>query len=90
MLIANLINLRDTNAPCETENPQTLWKKFKDTTLAERHTDTAHHKITTKIKKIQEDLRILANHPDLDNDTGARANEAFLVRELAHLQKIVA
>jgi hypothetical protein len=89
-LEVDLWNLQDMHTPREIENPQTLWKKFKDTILAKWHAEMAHHKIMTRIRKIQEDLCILANHPDLDNDDRARVNESFLERELAHLQKIVA
>jgi exonuclease III len=91
-LRTDLEKLQTLNVPREIENPQTLWKKFKDDvkTLAKTSTGKTHHKITTKIKKLSEDLRSLANHPDMDNADDARVNEALMASELAHLEKIMA
>jgi hypothetical protein len=89
---AELQKLQESNTPRDIANPQTLWKKFKDDikTLAKNSTDKTYHKITSKVKKMREELRTLANHPNIDNDETARANEAFMTNELAHLEKIAA
>lgn len=91
-LKSDLIKLQEMGTPRETENPQTLWKGFKDDirTLAKKSKEKAHHKITTKIKKLREDLRTLNNDPSIDSEENARVNEAFIASELAHLEKIVA
>ena len=91
-LMAELQRLQETNTPREIANPQTLWKKFKDDIkkLAKDNKGKTHHKITTKIKKLREELHTLSNHPNLDEDEAARVNEAFTASELAHLEKIVA
>ena len=91
-LKAALDNLKTLNTPQETENPQTLWKKFKEDIrmLAKNMTGKSHHKITVKIKKLQEDIRALTNLPDIDNEESAQANIALMTSELAHLEKIVA
>ena len=90
--MTELDKLNKENTPREVENPQTLWKKFKDNirTLAKENADKTYHKITSKIKTMRKELHALANHPNLDNDEGARANEAFMANQLAHLEKVAA
>lgn len=80
------------NTPREITNPQTLWKKFKDDIkkLAKTSADKSYHKITSKIEKLKDEVRTLANHPDIDGNKGVQVKEAFAAHELAHLEKIVA
>ena len=91
-LMAELQRLQETNTPREISNPQTLWKQFKDDIkkLAKDNKEKTHHKITTRIKKLREELCTLSNHPNLDEDDAARTNEAFTASELAHLERVVA
>jgi hypothetical protein len=42
------------------------------------------------IKKLEQDLKDLTNHPNLDSDPNLRTSEAFLANELAHLEKVKA
>ena len=82
----------ETNTPREMKNPQILWEIFKDDIrkLAKESADKAHHRKTSKIKKLKEELKTLANHPEIDTDKRIRANEAFAANELAYLEKITA
>ena len=92
LLRSELQKLHVANIPRETANPQTLWKSFKDDieTLAKNNAEKTHHKITSKIKQLREDLRTLSNNPNLDINAAARSNEAFMASELAHLEKLAA
>ena len=92
LLNAELKKLRETNTPREIENPQTLWKKFKDDirAIAKSNADKTYHKVTSKIKTMRAELRALANNPNLDEDKVTRTNEAFLANQLAHLEKVAA
>ena len=92
LLRSELQKLQDLNTPRDIENPQTLWKKFKEDIkgLAKNLTGKSHHKITTKIKLLKEDLRSLSNNSNIDHEEGAQANEALMASKLAHLEKIVA
>lgn len=48
------------------------------------------HKIATKIEKLKEDLKSLANNPSTDSKEESWVNEALIASELAHLEKIIA
>ena len=40
-------------------------------TLAKNSKDKSYHKATIKIKKLKEEIKALANHPDLNNNEKA-------------------
>jgi hypothetical protein len=73
MLEDELRKLDKENTPHDTATPQTLWKTFKEDlkTLIKQKSEKSHHKMNSKIRKLRVDQRILANHPDIDEDDGA-------------------
>ena len=74
--------------PCEKENPQTLWAKFKSNIgkIAKKHCTKSRGKLAKKAKDLEEDLKRLRGRPDLDTNNTIRAEEAFLTNELEHLK----
>ena len=92
LLRSEIQRLQEMNTPREQANPQTLWHSFKDDIkkLAKESIDKAYHRKTSKIKKLREEIRTLANHPNIDRDERIRTNEAFAANELAYLEKITA
>ena len=83
-------SLRRSNTPREIANPQTLWKDFKKEIrkIGIHHGKESHAKLTKRSDAIEKDLKELSEYPTLDDTT--RASEAFLINELAHLEKIQA
>ena len=74
----------------DTENPQTLWASFKDdiVQITKKHCSTTRGKLGKKISAIEKDLKTLARNPNMDADNKIRAEEAFMVNELASLKRI--
>lgn len=72
-----------------TNNPQSLWKQFKDniTKITRKTTQTNAAKLDNKIKALKKDIRDLANDSAIDNDKGMRQNENPLCSKLNHLEK---
>ena len=81
---------KEENTNRNTSNPQVLWHGFKKdiTTLAKQFTKDTYHKINSRINAITKDLKEIAAHPDLDTNENLRVSEAWLVKELAHLESI--
>ena len=75
-----------------TTNPQLLWNQYKEDikTAAQHHNKETHHKITSRVTRLQKDLQSITQHPDFDTDETMRTTEAFLAKELEHLEKIQA
>lgn len=91
-LCADLWELKSKNTLHKTENPQTLWKKFKNDICltATKHGKTSGSKISKCIDMIEKDLKALSNIPNLEDMEALKVNEVFLVNELAHLESIQA
>jgi hypothetical protein len=77
-LLAEINRNRLERSERQTENPQTLWKKFKESInrLAKETVVNTYHKINSRIRKL-----------DLDTNSEVSVNEAFLANELTHLKK---
>lgn len=82
-----------TNTPIErrTKNPQKVWSDFKteirQTTKKEHQRD--NHKIRSKIKNLEKDIKAITNNNEIDKNKRLREEIAFLTSELDHLQKKV-
>jgi ribonuclease HI/exonuclease III len=91
-LQADLERLRHEQQDRETMNPQRLWQSFKDDIrmIAKRMAKETHHKINSRVNKLEQDIKSIASNPNLDTDDNLKTNEAFLANELAHLEKKLA
>lgn len=91
-LCADLWELKSKNTLHKTENPQTLWKKFKNDICltATKHGKTLGSKISKHIDMIEKDLKALSNIPNLEDMEALKVNEVVLVNKLAHLESIQA
>ncbi|KAH9005679.1 Endonuclease/exonuclease/phosphatase, partial [Lactarius deliciosus] len=89
-LIKDLDRLQNNPIDRGSENPQTLWEKFKKDIkeLARIHNKISWAKLTSRMKAIEKDLKELSNNPELDNSDTIRTNEAFLANELAYLERV--
>jgi len=88
----DLESLRRENTDRAIANPQTLWKTCKSdiANLAKKEIKNTYHKLGSRIKAIEKDLKILLDSPDLDTNEETCMNAAFLTNELEHLEKIKA
>lgn len=70
-------------------NPQTLWKEFKDDTknLAKKTAKECHHKIISRIRALERDIKEVNNNPESETDNELRTHEAYLSSQLKQLQK---
>lgn len=79
------------NAPAgtRTRNSQLVWKELKaeiqQITKKEHRKD--FHKINSKIKNLEKDLKTLTDDPEIDENDCLREEMAFLTSELNHLHK---
>jgi ribonuclease HI/exonuclease III len=91
-LLADLDRHRIERTDRQVENPQTLWKKFKDdiVVIAKKITAASYHKIHSRSKAIEKDLQTTRSDPDFDTNDELRTHEAFLASELAHLERVKA
>jgi hypothetical protein len=85
----DMAELKNMNTDHETNNPQMLWETFKDEVkkIAKSQNRKAYHKITSKIRNLEQDRTNIATHPDLDERDDLRTEEAFLASEITHLKK---
>ncbi|KAI0262130.1 hypothetical protein BGY98DRAFT_892586, partial [Russula aff. rugulosa BPL654] len=60
----------NTPADQRHDNPQILWKTFKTniTTLAKKELKNEKHKIHTKIRLLEEDIKSITNNPEIDEN----------------------
>jgi len=71
------------------ENTQTLWEDYKKdiAKLAKETTKECYHKITSRIKAIEKDIKETNNNPKINTNNNLRAHEAFLTSQLKQLKK---
>jgi len=88
-LQAELTRIRVERIDREEENPQTLWETFKqEVKLAIKETEKkCHHKLTSRIKAIEKDIRDINNAPDDETNEERCTQEAFLTSQLKQLKK---
>ena len=86
----NLEKLELENTDRSIANPQTLWRTCKENmaSLAKKELRDNYHKLGSRAKAIEKDLKDLLARPDLDTNEEASSNVAFLSSELEHLEKI--
>jgi exonuclease III/polyhydroxyalkanoate synthesis regulator phasin len=87
--LADLNALMQNSIDRRTSNPQRLWWDLKEDfgKIAKKIAKEMHHKIDSKIKKLEQDLRAIANSPATDNDKDLRVNEALIASELTYLER---
>jgi ribonuclease HI len=85
-------NLEEQNPEEGLGNPQQLWDSFKFDIqeIAKDILGSTHHRINTRIRRLEEDRDALANDPNADTDDSIRASEAIIVEQLEHLEKKLA
>ena len=91
-LESDIENLTTENTDRGENTPQTLWEMFKGNIveIAKETLGTTHHKIESKIRRLEKDKRELLNAPDAENCTENRDRSAYLANEIKHLTKIKA
>lgn len=87
-----LNGLRTRNTPWETNNPQMLWKTFKNDIkeLAKEHSKSSVHKLNSRTCTLEKDRKNTLVHPNFENDENLCTHEAFLAQELVDLKKLQA
>ena len=85
-------NLEEQNPEESLGNPQQLWDSFKFNIqeIAKDILGSTHHRINTRIRRLEEDRDALANDPNADMDDSICASEAIIVEQLEHLEKKMA
>jgi hypothetical protein len=68
---------------------QMQWETFKADIkqLAKKRSKETHHKINSRITRLEKDRQTLANNPEADTNESLRENEAYIVNELEHLER---
>ena len=86
----NSLDRGETNR--EENNPQTLWEEFKTDIqrIAKNHTNKSRLKATSMIKRLEEDLKTIKEHPNYDTNDKLRTEEAYLENKLSHIIKVAA
>ena len=83
-------NIKKENTPREIRNPQTLWARFKGDArdIATRHCKETRGKLSKKLKDLERERKAISNSERIDTTDSARANEAYLAKELEILTRI--
>ena len=78
------------NVRSETNNPQTMWRKFKvETTEWVKHeAKIKHYKRQAKIRNLRKDREEILANPDLEENGTLQWQEMMLAKEIEHLEKV--
>jgi len=70
-------------------NTQTHWESYKDNIqkIAKDIAKENYHKITSRIKAIEKDLRRMNNNPEISTNGNLQTHEAYLTNHLKYLKK---
>ena len=87
--LSNATRIRLEQIDRRVENIQTLWETYNEN-IKELTKETAketHHKIISRIKALEKDIKATNRNPDIIRDNDLRAHEAFLNSQLKQLKK---
>jgi exonuclease III len=89
ILMDDLENMSRTPIDRRNTNPQRLWQSFKEDTraIAKRMAKEIHHKLNSRITRLERDIKATTSNPNFDTDNNLRINEAILASEMTHLEK---
>lgn len=79
------------NTPAEQrqDNPQILWKDFKTElrTIAKKECKSENHKVKTRMRLLEEDIKSVTNNLEIDENETLRTEIAYLTSQLTQLQR---
>ena len=87
--LSNATRIRIEQTDRREENIQTLWKTYNGNikNLTIEVAKETHHKITSRIRALEKDIKATNQNPDIICDNDLRTHEAFLNSQLKRLKK---